>query len=561
MKSILVPDGNALTTTGSDWGRGRRIRLLAALALALLVALVATSTALAAGAGDLDTTFSNDGKLTNDFGANDVANAVAVQPDGKIVTAGYTNSGSSGNYDFALARYNADGTLDTDFSSNGKLITDFGGSDDYAYAVAIQPMDDKIVVAGYSNYNGSYDFALARYNPDGSMDTTFNYDGMLTTDFGGSDGAYALALQPDGQIVVAGDSNAGSSSYNFAVARYNANGSLDTSFDRDGKRTTDFGGTDEAYALAIQPGDNGDMKIVAGGYSGSDFALARYNPDGSLDTSFSSDGKLTTDLGGTDKAYALAIQPDDNKIVASGYSGTDFALARYNTDGTLDSDFSGDGKVTTDFGGTDVANALVIQPDANNANKIVAGGYSGSDFALARYNLDGSLDTNFSGDGKVTTDFGGDDGIDALAIQPDDNKIVAAGYSNYSGSYDFALARYLGENPPDDTAPTVESVTPANGATNVSRDTNITATFSEAMDPATLNNSTVTLVAKGSTTPVDATVTVSDDGKTVTLDPSSKLAKKTKYKATIKGGDSGAKDLAGNPLANNYTWSFTTGRS
>ncbi len=213
--------------------------------------------------------------------------------------------------------------------------TDFGGGD-YGADVAVQA-DRKIVVVGGT---GS-DFALARYNADGSLDSSFDGDGKLTTDLGGGgDGGADVAVQADGKIVVVGGSTGG-----FALARYNADGSLDPSFDGDGKRTTEFGGSGgTANGVALQP----DGKIVAAGHGGAGFALARYNTDGSLDSSFDGDGKQTTEFAGG-AAAAVALQ-GDGKIVAVGRAvgdGMDFALSRYNADGSLDSSFDGDGKQIT----------------------------------------------------------------------------------------------------------------------------------------------------------------------------------------------------------------------
>jgi uncharacterized delta-60 repeat protein len=225
----------------------------------------------------------------------------------------------------------------------------------------------------------------------------------------------------------------------FPAGAQAAPGDLDLTFSGDGKQRTDFGfGDSRAAAIARQP----DGKIVAVGADRGDLALARYNPNGSLDTSFSGDGKQTTDFGGCcDGANGVALQ-DDGKIVVVGGGG--FALARYNPNGSLDTSFSGDGKQTTSFTAVDVANGVTIQGDG----KIVAVGRAGdfgvTDFALARYNPNGSLDTSFSGDGRQTTDFGGDDGANGVAIQGD-GKIVAAGVGpGPNGTNDFALARYLG---------------------------------------------------------------------------------------------------------------------
>jgi uncharacterized delta-60 repeat protein len=212
--------------------------------------------------------------------------------------------------------------LDTTFDSDGKVTTDFGAAED-ASAVAIQP-DGRIVAAGESQGGFGRDFALARYNVDGSLDTSFDSDGKVTTDFGVLDAASDVAIQPDGRIVAAGNSGGFGFSRDFALARYNRDGSLDTSFDSDGKVTTDFGGSEVATAVAVHP----DGRCVAAGGSDEDFALAGYKVDGSLDTSFDSDGKVTTDFGGFEFASDVAIQPD-GRIVAAGNSGGDFALARY----------------------------------------------------------------------------------------------------------------------------------------------------------------------------------------------------------------------------------------
>ncbi|HKP52244.1 MAG TPA: delta-60 repeat domain-containing protein [Chloroflexia bacterium] len=407
--------------------------------------------------GDLDPTFDGDGKVTTDFlGHINHAKAVAIQSDGKIVAAGiyYVDFYTS---NFFLARYNADGSLDTSFDGNGIQIIGFSNYD-HALAVAIQS-DGKIVVAGCtaSAYNSNtHDFALARLNANGSLDTSFGSDGKVITNFSTlGDCAHAVAIQSNGKIVVAGAAESPTSDYDFALARYNTNGSLDTTFSGDGKVTTDFSGyEDSANGLAIQ--SNG--KIVAGGYaessgsSGNDFALARYDTNGSLDTTFSGDGKVTTDFsGGMDIAYDAVIQ-SDGKIVAAGKAHTltndyDFALARYNTNGTLDTTFSGDGKVTTDFSDdVEIAYGLAIQANG----KIVAAGYAYTTstghylFALTRYTATGVLDTSFGFQGRRTTDFGstgaGSDGR-AVAIQSD-GKIVVAGHMFTDTDYDFALARY-----------------------------------------------------------------------------------------------------------------------
>jgi uncharacterized delta-60 repeat protein len=417
---------------------GPRLRLgLVVFALPLVAAALPGAAVAAPGA--LDPSFGTGGLVTTEFGGSDSASAVAVEPDGRIVAAGTDGAG-----DFALARYNANGSLDTSFGSGGKVTTDFGGSD-AASAVAIQP-DGRIVAAGRS---GAGNVALARYATDGSLDPTFGVGGKVTTDLSGFDAAFGVALLPDGKIIAVGQGGPG---VDFAVVRYDAGGSLDTTFGTGGVTTTDLGGFEAATAVAVQ----GDGKIVATGSTFSagfqQFALVRYDANGNLDTGFGSGGKVTTDFGlGSGFGGALAIQPD-GKIVAAGRAGTDFVVARYTSDGSPDAGFGSGGMTTTDFGGAifDAAFGVALQPNG----KIVAAGSlfnafgSDADFALARYNGDGSLDTGFGSGGKVTTSFGGFDVAFGTALQAD-GKIVVAGQGG-PGS-DFALARYLG----DPTAMTV----------------------------------------------------------------------------------------------------------
>ena len=358
--------------------------------LALLLGVLAFAP-VAYGAGELDPTFDGDGRVLTDLGGNDVVRAIAIQADGKIVAAGVGSSGR--NDDFALARYNPDGSLDPSFDGDGRVAMDFHDSSDQALGVAIQA-DGKIVAAGGSrSFGNPNDFALARYNTDGSLDPSFDGDGRLLTDFGASDLGYDVVLQADGKILATGfTESAGLSPDDFALARYNRDGSLDASFGGDGKVVTDFfGSADFAYDAAIQT----DGKIVAAGEGGAggvanpfDFALARYNPDGSLDATFDGDGRVLTDFGTTDFARGVAIQAD-GKIVAAGEGDfDDFGLARYNPDGSLDATFDGDGRVYTDFGDREFAEDVALQADG----KIVAaGGGASRDFGLARYLPDANL--------------------------------------------------------------------------------------------------------------------------------------------------------------------------
>ena len=431
--------------------------------------------------GSLDTTFGTNGIVNTPIGSIcDVANALGIQSDGRIVVAGSSSNG--GNYDFAVARYNADGSLDAGFGTGGKVITPIGSGDDVASALGIQS-DGRIVAAGKSGTGSDYDFAIVRYNTDGSLDTGFGTGGKVTTPIGSDwDVAYALGIQSDGRIVVAGYSSNGDN-YDFAIVRYNTDGSLDTGFGTGGKITTPVGsGYDRALALVIQS----DGRIVVAGTSSSngskyDFILVRYNTDGSLDTRFGTGGKVTTLTGsGNGAALAVGIQ-SDGRIVAAGYSSNggnyNYALVRYNTDGSLDTGFGTGGIVNTPDGrGYDRAYALGIQSDG----RIVVAGTSSNgsnyDFVLMRYDTDGVLDTRFGTgfdigcdtDSTVITPVGSvndaanapgiqskkativaavDSGINyyyatALGMQSD-GRIVAAGYSDNGNKYDFSLMRYL----------------------------------------------------------------------------------------------------------------------
>ena len=397
---------------------------------ALLLLQIAVVLAYANGPGNLDLTFAGAGYKYDGFGAGfDTARDGLIQPDGKIVLIGYTQD------DISLARFNPDGSLDTTFNGDGKVTTLVTLNSERANSGALQA-DGKIVVGGYAT-GTTKDFFILRYNTNGTLDTTFDGDGMVIIPVLGNDEIFDIAVQPDGKILAVGSADNQS-----AVVRYNSNGTPDITFDGDGIVTTAYpSGSGSALSLAIQS----DGKIVtAGGASDSNFALIRYNTNGSLDTSFDGDGHVSTSIGSLDYARSVVIQPD-GKIVAAGTSDSNFALARYNTDGSLDTSFDTDGRVTTAafIFVTDGIVAVALQSDG----KIVAAGYSGNtqsnnpDFALARYNTDGSLDTSFDGDGTVTTEIGtSGEQTTSVMVQPD-GKIVAAGWSRLPTD-DFAMVRY-----------------------------------------------------------------------------------------------------------------------
>jgi uncharacterized delta-60 repeat protein len=420
-------------------GKGRS-RLVGALCLASTLAATVGVAALAAP-GDLDRTFSGDGKLTTNFTrGDDVASGVVIQPDGKIVATGYA---IRNRWWFTFARYRADGSLDRSFGGDGRVRVDFGDPS-YASDLALQA-DGKIVAAGVV-WPTENQFALARLNSDGTLDPTFDGDGKTTSAFPPyvEAAASSVVVQADGKIVVGGTVTSSDGTPDFALARYDPDGTLDASFGEDGWVTTDISDRDSGRAVALQA----DGKIVlAGGVGGrlsstAEFALVRYQADGTLDSTFGDGGKVTTDFRKYDSAYDIAIQAN-GKIIAVGRAGWKWGLARYNPDGTLDASFGDGGKVLTNFGSAvDVASSVAIQA----TGKIVVAGRRGVRFfALARYRPSGALDRTFSGDGKVTATFG-----DHLAVANDvavqaNGRIVSAGRAVWSISNSrFALIRYRG---------------------------------------------------------------------------------------------------------------------
>jgi len=460
--------------------------------------------------GTLDTSFGTNGMVTQVIDGNSEIHALEILPGDKILVAGFVFDTKTQDKNFALARYLPDGSPDPSFGTAGAVTTDIGGSDDEVAAMFVQ-LDGQIVVGGFSvsgGGGGNNDFALARYTADGLLDTTFGTLGITVTDAAGgaSDQINALALLPDGRFLAGGLASNGTDN-DFALARYTADGLLDTTFGTLGTTVTDVAGgasdqinglavsssgeilagglasngTDNDFALARYStggvilatattnvgGGNADEghavllrfegateKLVVGGFAatplGRDFGLAQYNATGALtlDTaSFGNGGIATSRLGGShdalnDMAIYIAV-PDQDKIVVAGTSSSNFALARYSAEGGLDPSFGGDGRVETPIGsGADrraLGHAVAIYSSGAHQGKIVVGGLSfntvastDDDFTLVRYNADGTLDTSFGSTGIVTTSLGpaalgNDDAINALAIQPD-NKLLALGY-------------------------------------------------------------------------------------------------------------------------------------
>jgi uncharacterized delta-60 repeat protein len=466
--------------------RSRRVRVLARGAAVCLTLVLAG--AAGAAPGDLDPAFGVGGRVITDLGgATDQAHAVVVQPDGKIVAAGFSSGPASRG---ALVRYNPDGTLDPSFGTGGIVLAvppDPSYAPTVITALALQP-DGKIVAVAPTERNNIF---ITRFNPDGTVDSSFR-DGYGWNALSASDQDYpfAVALRSDGAIVVGGMIGS-ATGQDAAVFVLTADGHLDPTF---GFRVIDRDVIDQAHAVAVQP----DGKIVAAGVTCDglhpcDFLLARLNTDGRTDTGFGTDGIVTTDFPldpngpSGDIAEALLVQPD-GKIVAAGTSGpqgahplgSSFALARYNPDGSLDASFGSLGRVRTDFDGPaysdDHAYAVLGRPDgtlvaAGTARTYLTGPQGSGDFALARYSPTGAPDASFGGDGTVTTDFGADDVGLGAAAQPD-GKLVAAGYRSTAFTTGegttFALARYDGSTRSDSVPPTItcrakpDSLWPAN---------------------------------------------------------------------------------------------------
>lgn len=458
-----------------------RCPLVATTSLLLLAGGVWTgeSPALAAG-GDLDPSFGVGGRVTTTefYEGLGSADAIAMQPDGKIVVAGYLWSYPEEEEEFAVARFDVDGSLDPTFAGDGTASTIFRTGDDChedARAVLVQS-DGKIVAVGVSYCKPPEPglFLLARYNVDGTPDDTFGDHGTVMTSFGADcyTQAEAAALQPDGKIVVAGTGACTQAGIDdrFAIARYDMDGVLDPSFSDDGMVMTNFTRQfDKLTDVEVQP----DGKIMVGGTAAywmveipdaleSRAALARYRPDGTLDSTFGGDGKVTTSFHsrrcpGSNESYDLEVQPD-GKIVQGGSAACAasagdvphprWALLRYRPNGTLDRTFGRNGRVVTIFSDTTwgdwMGGGIAIQANG----RIVAAGSTArhaSRFMLVRYRTDGRPDATFGDAGQVLTSFGTESrcsrgGWGGLAIQAD-RRIVASGGGGCLRS--FVMARFL----------------------------------------------------------------------------------------------------------------------
>jgi uncharacterized delta-60 repeat protein len=403
--------------------------------------------------GALDTSFER-GRVVVPVGAgDDYANAMAVTQEGKLLVAG---SAAENLGDFALIRLERDGRIDATFGRSGKVVTAVGAGSDIAHAMAIQD-DGKIVLVGSTSTSETgLDIAVVRYLADGSLDANFGKGGKVVVSLSkDSDVAHAVLIQKDGKIVAAGQSSRGSSStgLDFALVRLEPDGTLDETFGDGGSVVTpvaDGSTSDVVYALASQEIE-GEERLVAAGGEG-DFALARYTPDGTLDASFGNEGTLRGVLGSViGSARSLEVTAR-GELLAAGHHGHDFALARVTDSGAVDTTFGEDGVVITPISAEnwDEARGLAIE----SGGKIVIGGWayagggSSGDFALARYSADGELDVSFGNDGIVLTEVAPatkNDVASAVLLQADDRvptvRVLLAGSANGS-NHDFAVTRY-----------------------------------------------------------------------------------------------------------------------
>ncbi len=367
--------------------------------------------------GTLDPTFSFDGKAyATAPGLTQSLSKTFVQSNGRVVIVG--RSFNCCNDDFSVARFNADGSTDNSFDGDGVVITDFTpNASDIPRTLVVQP-DGKIIAAGSSNQ----DFALVRYNLDGSLDPTFDGDGKVTTNITGSDEIYALLLLPDGKILAGGTTSDGTS--RFAIARYNPNGSLDASFGTGGIAVNTFwSGIHIIYSMARQP----DGKIVVAGNVDDDFAIARYTANGVPDVTFDGNGAFLTDFFGNEVAYAVAVQ-QDGRIIAAGVKDNQVLIMRVLPNGAHDNSLDGDGIIIQSFSSnSDAVYSMVVQGDG----KIVLAGTSNSfgfsDFLVVRYHSNGTLDNSFDGDGILRIEMGSSEAY--ASVMGWNNTLVVGGYS------------------------------------------------------------------------------------------------------------------------------------
>jgi uncharacterized delta-60 repeat protein len=438
--------------------------------------------ALPSSFGSLDTTYGQGGLVTTHIGSSYAEiRTMLLQPDGKLLAGGYSYD-SRGNLDFTLARYLSTGALDSTFGTGGIVQTPppRGVNSTQIFALALQS-DGRIIAAGQAwvsskKTSNDAEFEVVRYNANGTLDTTFGTTGIVFTNLSSDqDLANSVGIQSDGKIVVVGSQRvvtATSTYYQAEIIRYNSNGSLDTTL---GSGGSVFNGSVSGAGPLFILSDG--KYLVGAGNAG--LSLARFLPSGQLDSSFGTNGISSGYVPpGTTGANTMnLILGSDGTIFDVGRAGptSSLALAHFSSSGQFDSTFGNSGWVTDNFAGAGPA------AWASNGDLILAGSsrnLNPADFALEAFLPNGTLDTSFGTNGRVTTDFGGDDGARAIIVQGD-GRIVAAGFTGsgtYPGTpYEFALARYM---PPP---PVIGSFT---ASTNpVTSGSSLTLTVSNLTDP------------------------------------------------------------------------------
>ncbi|PJA07310.1 MAG: hypothetical protein COX70_07255 [Flavobacteriales bacterium CG_4_10_14_0_2_um_filter_32_8] len=398
--------------------------------------------------GSIDSTFGVNGIVITDInGFHNYASSSVLQSDGKIILTGYTDS--SNYQDFAMVRYNNNGSLDNTFGVNGIVITDINGFNDVATSSALQS-DGKILLSGYSNNSNDNDFAVVRYNTNGSLDSTFGINGKVITPIGSShDNAQSIVIQPDNKIVLAGSSNNGAD-YDFALIRYKNDGDLDSTFGVNGLVLTDIGSRDN-YANHILVDTANNFVVVGSANNGlyyqtlafADIALARYKNNGSLDSIFGTNGIVTTQGMQNVSRAKCAIMQQSGKILVTGETFYPTVppypfLVRYNNDGSQDAPFSLGG-VSSTASSPWSSSSLALQSDG----KILIAAYPGY-FIMNRKDDFGNLDSTFGNMGIVETNVGvglNNSTANKILIQ-NDGKIILTGDAFNGNNNDFVLIRY-----------------------------------------------------------------------------------------------------------------------
>ncbi len=419
--------------------------------------------------GSLDPTLNNSGIVVHDnaAGGNDWDEGVSITTDsnGKILVTGGSYNGSDS--DMVIWRYNADGTLDTTFDSNGIVVSDnAAGGNGWDEGVSITTdSNGKILVTGYSdNGSGNADMVIWRYNANGTPDTTFDSNGIVVSDNAaggnGRDDGNFITTDANGKILVTGYSDNGSN-YDMVIWRYNANGAPDTTFDSNGIVVSNSaaGGNGKDIGRSITTDLNGKILVTGGSYNGSDsdMVIWRYNADGTLDTTFDSNGIVVSDnaAGGNDWDEGYSITTDSNgKVLVTGnsYNGSnyDMVIWRYNANGAPDTTFDSNGIVVSNSaaGGNGRDEGYSITTDSNGKVLVTGNSNNGSnyDMVIWRYNANGAPDTTFDTDGIVVSNSaagGNSHDIGRSIITDADGKVLVTGSSLNGTDYDMVIWRYI----------------------------------------------------------------------------------------------------------------------